>query len=46
MNFNGKRINDCWDDLEEYQSMVDCRMHEIHEKYEDDDEKLGYGRDK
>ena len=42
LNFNGKRINDCWTDLEEYQSMVDCRMHEIHEKYEDDDEKLGY----
>lgn len=41
-NFHGKRINDCWTDLEEYQSMVDCRLHELHEKYEDDDEKLGY----
>lgn len=41
-NFYGKRINDCWTDLEEYQSMVDCRMHELHEKYEDDDEKLTY----
>ena len=41
-NFYGKRINDCWTDLEEYQSMVDCRLHELHEKYEDDDEKLTY----
>ena len=41
-NFYGKRVNDCWTDLEEYQSMVDCRLHELHEKYEDDDEKLTY----
>jgi len=42
LNFNGKRINDCWDDLAQYQSYVDTRMHEIHEKYEDDVEKMGY----
>jgi hypothetical protein len=42
LNFNGKRINDCWTDLEEYQSTVDVRMREIRQNWKSEEEKECY----